>query len=285
MARIEIEGLGIEYELLGPQGAQAVVLTPGGRFAKEAAGVPQLGAALAEQGFRVLLWDRPNCGKSDLHFEGASESAMQAGVLVKLIKALGLGPAALVAGSAGARLSLFAAKEDPSAVSHLALCWISGGMVSMMRLGSYYCCEPAEEAALKGMEAVAAMPIWTQQIADNPRNRDYLLNFDRDKFIEVMDRWAYGYIPSPDGPVRGMADEDYARLTMPAMVLRGSPRDLYHPAWVCEQVAERLLNGTLVDPPWHLDIFADRMLDGKGLFHDWPAWAPQIAEFLRSGKA
>jgi pimeloyl-ACP methyl ester carboxylesterase len=280
MARIEIEGVGLEYDLLGPKGAPALALTPGGRFGMDVAGVPQLGAMLAEAGLRVLLWDRPNCGASDLHFEGPSESAMQASFLVKLIRALDLGPTVLVAGSAGARISLFAAREVSSAIAGLMLCWISGGLISMMRLGSYYCCEPAEEAALKGMEAVAAMPIWTQQVAANPRNRDYMLNFDRDKFVAQMERWAAGYNPSPDTPVGGISKADFAQLTMPARILRGSPRDLYHPAYVCERVAELMPNARLVDPPWHIDIFADRMNDGKGLFSDWPMLAPQVIRFI-----
>jgi pimeloyl-ACP methyl ester carboxylesterase len=282
MARLVIDGVGIEYELLGPPGGKAVAITPGGRFGKDATGLPELGAALAERGLRVLLWDRPNCGASDLHFSGPSESAMQAGVLVKLIRELDLGPAALFGGSAGARISLFAAREDPSVISHLVLCWISGGLVSMMRLGSYYCCEPAEEAALKGMNAVAAMPIWQQQLASNPRNRDYMLGFDRDAFIAQMDHWAYGYIPSPDSPIGGMSREDFGQLTMPSLIMRGSPRDLYHPAWVCEDVAALLPNASIAEPPWDLDIFAERMLDGKGLFCDWPLMADQISAFVGS---
>jgi pimeloyl-ACP methyl ester carboxylesterase len=281
MARLAIDGVELDYELLGPTGAPAVAITPGGRFSKEAAGVPQLGQALADGGLRVLLWDRPNCGASDLHFAGSSESGMQASFLVRLIRALDLGPTTLVGGSAGARISLFAAREDPEVISRLVLCWISGGLVSMMRLGSYYCCEPAEEAALKGMDAVAAMPIWTQQLASNPRNRDYMLGFDRQAFIALMDRWAAGYIPSPETPVGGISRNDFANLTMPAMILRGSPRDLYHPAWVCEQVAALLPNAQMADPPWPLDIFAERMTDGKGLFSDWPFLAPQVVDFIR----
>jgi 2-hydroxy-6-oxonona-2,4-dienedioate hydrolase len=281
MAGIEIDGVGIEYELLGPQGAPAVALTPGGRFSKDATGVSQLGKALAEQGLRVLLWDRPNCGASDLHFAGSSESRMQAGFLVRLIRALDLGPTALVAGSAGARISLFAAAEDPGAISRMLLCWISGGLVSMMRLGSYYCCEPAEEAALKGMDAVAAMPIWAEQLRRNPKNRDILLGIGREAFIAVMERWAAGYIPDPASPVGGLSEADFAAMRMPVTILRGSPRDLYHPAWVCEQVAGRLPNAQLVDPPWDIDIFAERMTDGKGLFSDWPLLAPLVADFMK----
>jgi len=281
MARIELDAVGIEYDLTGPDGAPAIVLTPGGRYSKDIPGIPQLAQLLSDAGFRVLTWDRPNCGKSDLHFDGASESGMQASFLVKLVRALRIGPVTLVGGSAGARVSLFAAKEEPNAVSRMMLCWISGGLVSMMRLGSYYCCEPAEVAALRGMEAVAEMPIWQQQLAGNPHNRDYLLSFEPDEFIKRMERWAWGYIPAQDAPVGGMSAADFARLSMPVIVLRGSARDLYHPAWVCEQVAERLPEARLADPPWELDIFADRMRDGKGLFSDWPMLAPQIVSMMR----
>jgi 2-hydroxy-6-oxonona-2,4-dienedioate hydrolase len=280
MSRIELNGLGIEYELVGPPTGQAIAITPGGRMSMQVTGLAELAQQLAERGLRVLLWDRPNCGASDLHFEGEGESVMQASVLIELIRTLDLGPIALFGGSAGARTSLLAAHKAPEEISHLALCWVSGGLCSMMRLGSYYCCEPAEAAALGGMQAVARMPIWTEQLEKNPRNRDYMLGFDPKAFIAVMERWAQGFIPSPDSPVRGWQKRDFDRLTMPTMILRGSEDDLYHPAWVCEQIDALLPNSKLVDPPWPLDIFAERMTDGKGLFYDWPLLAPQLADFI-----
>lgn len=280
MTRIAIDDVEIEYELVGPVGAPAVAITPGGRFGKDAVGLPGLAAGLADRDLRVLLWDRPNCGASDLHFAGDGESSMQGRFLAKLVRRLELGPTALIGGSAGARISLFAAREDPEVVSRLALWWISGGLVSMMRLGSYYCCEPAEEASLRGMEAVAEMPIWSEQLARNPGNRDRLVGMGRDAFIACMERWAEGYVPAPDTPIAGISRDEFARLTMPALILRGSPRDLYHPAWVCEQVAEALPNAELVDPPWPIDIFAERMQDGRGLFSDWPLLVDRIADFV-----
>jgi hypothetical protein len=38
MARIELDGVGIEYDLLGPAGAQAIAITPGGRMSKGSTG-------------------------------------------------------------------------------------------------------------------------------------------------------------------------------------------------------------------------------------------------------
>ena len=73
----EINGLSLAYEVIGESG-QPWVITPGGRFTKESPGVRQLAEALAAHGNKVLIWDRPNCGASDVCFEGSSESAMQA---------------------------------------------------------------------------------------------------------------------------------------------------------------------------------------------------------------
>src|SRR5262249_11336049 len=184
------------------------------------------------------------------------------------------------AATKAARVSLFAAREAPDAISRLVLWWISGGLLSMMRLGSYYCCEPAEEASLRGIEGGARMPILAQKPARKPRNREIMLKQDRDAFITQMDRWARGYVPSPDSPVGGLTKDDFARMKMPVMILRGSPRDLYHPAWVCEQVHELLPNSRLAAAPWPIDVFAERTAAGPGLFCDWPLLVPQIAAFM-----
>jgi hypothetical protein len=74
-------------------------------------GIPQLGSARAEAGYRLLLGGRPNCGNAEQHFADSSESGTQASFLVKLIRALDLWPTALAGGSAGARISTFAARE------------------------------------------------------------------------------------------------------------------------------------------------------------------------------
>jgi 2-hydroxy-6-oxonona-2,4-dienedioate hydrolase len=66
VAAMEIHGGLVEYEVLGPAGGQPVVLTPGGRFSRDVPGLRPLAGALAGGGLRVLIWDRPNCGASDV---------------------------------------------------------------------------------------------------------------------------------------------------------------------------------------------------------------------------
>jgi pimeloyl-ACP methyl ester carboxylesterase len=283
MARISIDGIGIEYELLGQSGAPAVALTPGGRFSKDSPGLHELGAALATGGKRVLLWDRPNCGASDICFDGPSESLLQARTLVGLIRALELGPTALAAGSAGSRVSLIAAAQDPSAVSHLVLWWISGGPIGLLQLANYYCCDHATQASLGGMAAVAAMPAWVEQIKKHSPNRDKLLSQDVEQFIEAMQRWAMVYVPSPLSPVPGMSPADFARLRMPVLIMRSGRSDLSHTRRTSEWVNELIPHSELVEPPWGDDEWNQRMLaahnQGSGLFERWPLLAPQILEF------
>jgi pimeloyl-ACP methyl ester carboxylesterase len=70
VASTEIHGGQVVYDLLGRPDGQPIVLTPGGRFSKDVPGLRPLAEALAEGGLRVLLWDRPNCGASDVQFSG-----------------------------------------------------------------------------------------------------------------------------------------------------------------------------------------------------------------------
>jgi pimeloyl-ACP methyl ester carboxylesterase len=283
MPRIEIDGIGVEYELLGEAGAPVIALTPGGRFAKDTPGLPEFARTLVKGGRRVLLWDRPNCGASDICFDAESESELHGRTLTKLLRALDLAPATLAAGSAGSRVSLIAASRDPEAVSGLALWWISGGVIGLASLAMFYCAESATAASQGGMEAVAAAPGWAMQIARNPKNRDIILAQDPDAFIERMQRWATFFIPSKDSPVPGMTPADFARLKMPVLLFRNGKSDLSHTRRTSEWVHELIPHSQLVEPPWPDQEWNNRSAamrtEGRGLFEGWPALAPALLEF------
>jgi pimeloyl-ACP methyl ester carboxylesterase len=284
MARIDIRGLGIDYELVGAPGAPACVITPGGRYPRVTPGVPHLAQALAEGGRRVLLWDRPGCGASDPSFEASSESGLHVEVLVDLLRALDLGPAALLGGSAGSRISLLAAAQAPELVSHLAIWWISGGPISLAQLASYYCGEAAIAAARGGMEAVAATGAWADQVARNPRTREILLAQDPDAFIARMQRWAQGYAYSETSPVPGMDAAAFARLTMPVLVFRSGKSDLHHTRRTSEWVHELIPHSELVEPPWPdqewNNVSKIPNTAERGRFERWPLLTPQLLAFL-----
>jgi pimeloyl-ACP methyl ester carboxylesterase len=136
MPRITIDGVGIAYELLGTAGAPVIALTPGGRYTMDAPGIRELAEALVAGGRRVLIYDRPNCGLSDVCLRGPSESEMQAEALTGLIRALDLGPVVIAGGSGGSRVSLLAAARDPAICTHLAIWWISGDPIGLMQLAT-----------------------------------------------------------------------------------------------------------------------------------------------------
>lgn len=284
MARTEINGVEIEYRLVGEAGRPAVVLTPGGRFAMDAPGLPELAELLAAGGHRVLLWDRPNCGLSDPCFEGESETGLHVETLIQLVRKLELGPVALAAGSAGSRVSLMTAARYPDEVSHLAVWWITGGLLSMIGLASYYCVAPALVAARDGMEAMIKMPVWAEQMERNPRARQIILDYGADRFLETMKRWAPFYLGSSDSPVVGMTSRDFERLKMPVRIYQNGLSDLSHTRETSEWIHRLIPGAELVDPPWEDDEWNVRsaygIKTGAGHFAGWPALAPELLEFL-----
>jgi pimeloyl-ACP methyl ester carboxylesterase len=288
MARIAVNGLELDYELFGPEAGQPLVITPGGRYSRDTAGVPELGQVMAQAGYRVLLWDRPGCGASDIGFEAPTESVMNCEALVGLVQALGLRDVALLGGSAGSRISLMAAARMADNVSRIAIWWISGGAVGLAGLAWFYCGDQILAAAKGGMQAVAELPSWADQIARNPRVRDILLAQDAQAFIDTMQRWgeAFGY--SRDSPVPGMGPADFAALTMPVLVFRSGVSDMYHTRRTSEWVHELLPQSTLREPPWgdqewnYVSTFPIDPVNRRGRFERWPLIAPPILEFLRA---
>lgn len=281
MATVRVNGLDIGCEVVG-DGRRAWTLTPGGRFNKETPGLRELAEALAARDGRVLIWDRPNCGESDVCFEGDTESDMHADTLAALIEHFDMAPAVVAGGSAGSRVSLLAASRHPELVRALALWWISGGVMGLLTLGNVYCTPNIRAAWKDGMEAVADLPDWAEVIERNPANRDRILAQDRQRFIATMERWMMAYCPQPGQHVPGLPDDAARRIEVPALVFRSGASDPNHPRATSEAVADLLPAARLVDPPWgdrewHVRQ-AERNRTG-GLFVGWPALAPQLLEW------
>ncbi len=277
MATATVNGLTLAYETIGE--GPPWVITPGGRFTKEEPGVRELAAELAAQGNRVLIWDRPNCGASDVCFDGPSESAMQADALVGLLEHLDMTPAVIVGGSGGARVSLLAAAR-PGAASGLGIWWISGGVYGLLTLAMHYCGGSLAAAWTSGgMEAVAALPEWAEVIARNPGNRQRILDQDTKTFIAAMERWMLAYVPT-DEPVPGLSLADARALDIPTLVFRSGESDVWHTRATSERLAEVLPRAALVEPPWGDREWLERQdHHDDGIFVRWPLLAPQLLEW------
>ena len=277
MATATVNGLTLAYEMIGE--GRPWVITPGGRFTKDEPGVRQLAEALAAQGNRVLIWDRPNCGKSDVCFEGSSESAMQADALIGLLEHLDMTPAVIIGGSGGARVSLLAAAH-PGAASGLATWWISGGVYGLLTLAMHYCGGSLSAAWTSGgMEAVADLPEWQEVIEGNAGNRQRILDQDPKTFIAAMERWMMAYVPT-DEPVPGLSLAAARALDIPALVVRSGKSDVWHTRATSERLAEVLPQARLVEPPWGDREWLERGEEReKGIFVRWPLLAPQLLQW------
>ncbi|HEY6319650.1 MAG TPA: alpha/beta hydrolase [Acidimicrobiia bacterium] len=283
MGRATVDGLSISYEVIGEGRPWAI--TPGGRFSKDYPGVRELAEALAREGNQVLIWDRPNCGESDVCFTGSSESAMQADTLAALLTHLDMTPAVIAGGSGGSRVSMLTAARHRDVASGLALWWISGGAFGLMSLGLHYCGQSLVKAWERGMEDVVVLPEWEEVLRRNASNRQRFLDQDRREFIATMERWMLAYCPSCDELVPGLPNADARTLDLPALVFRSGESDAYHTREASEQVAATLPGARLVEPPWGDREWIERgeaREAGRGsLFQRWVLLVPQLADWSR----
>lgn len=284
MPRAEVNGASLAYDIIGA-GSRAVVITPGGRFSKDAGGVRELAQALAAQDCRVLVWDRPNCGESDVLFTGESETRQNADALAGLIRALDFGPALIVAASGGAREAIVAAIHHPDVVRGLFVQWLSGGAIGIATLPIFYCADAALAAGTHGMEAVCALPGWQEPLTRRPANRERLLAQDPAAFVAVMQRWAEAFFPG-DAPIPCVTRAELQALNLPVTVLRSGASDQHHPRATSEAVAALIPGARLQEPPWGDREWLERLDAGMAgrapLFAGLPQLAPQILAMLNS---
>jgi pimeloyl-ACP methyl ester carboxylesterase len=281
MATVEIEGTLLAYEVIG-DGGTPWVLTPGGRFSKDTPGLRDLAEELAGAGNQVVIWDRPNCGASDVCFTGTSESAMQADHLAGLLRHLDMTPAVIFGGSGGARVSLLTVARHPDVAKGLGMVWISGGVYGLLLLATHYCGESIRAAWKGGMEEVLTLPEWSEVLERNPRNRDRFLAQDPKQFIATLEQWMLAYVPDASQPVPGISVAECAKVAVPTLVFRSGESDAHHTRATSERLADVLPNAKLVEPPWGDSEWNERSAAAaagtSALFERWPLLAPQLLE-------
>lgn len=220
MLRTMIHGASIHYEVFGGAGPW-VALSPGGRRPLEHVGA--LGRRLAEEGYRVLLHDRRNCGASDVVIDGDdSEYEIWADDLHRLLSQLEALPAFVGGSSSGCRTSLLFALRHPEAVRGLLLWRVTGGRFACERLAQEYYGQYITAAQQGGMAAVCQMEHWKERIEARPRNRDALVKMSPERFIAVMSHWRDYFVRGADLPVIGATAEELKTITAPACIIPGN---------------------------------------------------------------
>jgi pimeloyl-ACP methyl ester carboxylesterase len=284
---MEINGGNVVYELLGDAGNELIALTPGGRFSKDIPGLRPLAEALVDGGKRVLLWDRPNCGVSDVQFYAYSESHMRAETLRALLTGLGEGPCVIAGGSGGARDSILTTILYPELATKLVVWNIVGGNFGSISLASYYVLPTIRAVRVQGMKGVLELPEWQALVAANPENEARILAQDAGEFLKTMVSWFNAYVPKPGQTIPGIEDQDFSGITVPTLIIRGGKDDWDHPKRTSLEVSCLIEGSELIDPPWPEDAWEraneDRALgkvDHYNMFDTWVQAAPAILDFV-----
>ena len=258
MPVVNIRGVDINYELLGERGP-FVALQPGGPRGLVA--VKPFGEKIAEAGFRVLVYDRRNCGASGVAIEGEAENDVWAEDLHELLARLDALPAYIGGSSSGCRLAMVLTRRRPEDVRGLLLWRVTGGAYAAQRLANQYYISHIEAAKAGGMEAVCAMEHWAEVIRSNPANRARLMDMDPATFIARMQRWRESFAKGADHPVIGLSPAELRAMTVPACIIPGN--DQVHPR-APGQAAHRLMPNS----EYHEVLPEDRM-DVDVALEDW----------------
>lgn len=261
-----VRGVNIVYEVLGDRGSW-VALSPGGR--RGLVSVRALGEMIAEAGHRVLVYDRRNCGASDVAIEGAeAEYEIWADDLQELLRQLDALPAFIAGCSSGARLSMLLALRHPQAVRALLLWRVTGGAYAAERLDFNYYTQFIKAAESGGMAAVSATEHFSELIKANPANRDRLMAMTPQRFIAVMSQWRDAFLAGAGHPVIGVSPAELRAMTVPTLIVPGNDR--IHPR-APGQAAHRLMPRS----EYHEVLTEDRDVDVA--FEEWDQHEGQLA--------
>jgi pimeloyl-ACP methyl ester carboxylesterase len=220
MPLAKIRGVNLNYKVLGSRGPW-VALSPGGR--RDISGIELLAGKVAEAGHRVVIFDRRNCGASDVVIDGEdSEYEIWADDFHALLSQLGALPAFVGGSSSGCRTSLLFALRHPDAVCGLMLWRVTGGRFACERLAQEYYGQYMTAAKQGGMAAVCEMEHWKERIEARAENRAALMKMDPQRFIAVMSHWREYFVRGADLPVIGATEAELRSIKVPACIIPGN---------------------------------------------------------------
>ncbi len=216
----KVRGININYKILGGSGPW-VALSPGGR--RDISGIELQAKAVAALGYRVVVFDRRNCGASDVVIDGDnSEYEIWADDIHELLSQLGALPAFVGGSSSGCRTALLFSLRHSEAVRGLLLWRVTGGRFACERLAEEYYGQYIKAANSGGMAAVCEMDHWRERITVRPENRDALMRMAPQRFVEVMSHWREYFLKGVDLPVIGATEQELASIKVPACIIPGN---------------------------------------------------------------
>ena len=245
MPYLQIRSVRIFHEVYGESGPW-LALNSGGRHRHlEMAPLAQM---IAREGFRVLVHDRRNTGASDIVIAGQdSEEDIWADDLAALMRHYGATKAFFGGSSAGARLSMMMMRRHPDMVRGLLLMRVTGGAFAAGRLPQMYYGQFLDAAKKGGMAAVCETEAYRDRLTLNPDNRERLMAMNPAEYIRVMGHWLERFMTGPEGPVRGVPEDELKAYRVPVMVVPGN--DKTHSSVSGRAAARLIANAELVELP------------------------------------
>jgi pimeloyl-ACP methyl ester carboxylesterase len=265
----KVNGVNISYQVIGDHGPWAALITGGRRGHDEF--VP-LATKLAKEGYRVVLHDRRNTGRSDVLIDGDTpEEILWLDDLHELLKQLNAVPTIIGGSSAGARTAMRYYNRFPNDTRALLLMRVTGGAFAASRLPENYYGMFIKAAQQGGMAAVCATEQYQERIAANPKTRDRLMAMDPKQYIKVMSNWQDQFIASTKTEVFGMTDADLAAIKVPTVVIPGN--DQTHASVNGRIAASRIPGAVLHQLP---------IKDQEVPLINYTEWAPLEDEIARA---
>ena len=249
MPTIEVNGVNIVFEMAGE--GTPIVYTPGGFAMREREALVFAGRLSAK--YKVLVWDRRNCGYSDVAIVASpSEFHLWADDIHRLLRELEMTPAYFGGRSGGCVLSLLMAHRYPNDVKGLLLQEAPTDNVpeALSPIAEHHCYRFAEVAESSGMEAVIAESsalsdwAWVQSwIADsierNAENRERILAVDPAAFASTMRTWGE-WIESERFYLANLRDDEIGAISAPAYITPGL--NMLHPKHTAERLYRLMPN-------------------------------------------
>lgn len=218
----EVNSVSLNYEILGSEGPWVALVSGARRNMDE---VRPLAERIAKAGFRVLLHDRRNTGRSGLSIEGeGSEFEIWADDLAALLRQLNATPVIVGGSSSGCRLATIMALRHRSIVKALLMMRVTGGSFAIQRLSKIYYGQYIDAAERGGMGEVCETDHFKELVARNPESRAEIMSWNRNGFIEVMKRWQKNLESGAGQPMLGASEQDLRSIDFPTCVVPGNDK-------------------------------------------------------------
>jgi len=251
---ISIDDVEIAYVVLEPNGGSQAIppgdtsrnicFTPGG----QGGGVDNrdIASILTAQGYRVLLHDRVNTGRSQFHLgdPDADPTSAQSGecgeprlhayFVHQLCQRINFGPCFFWGISAGSRMSVNLASMFPESVKGLILMDITAFELAADVIPTCYYDQHvvSVERGRNDMRAVLRDPygLYGELVACNPTNRERILQCDPALFKARLTKWSSTLRAHTGRPAVGCPEEIFENITCPSLCIydMGQPTDGMH---------------------------------------------------------